>query len=170
MRKTTTNTINFNENFPKSPDCGKTLSEIRRPSTPKYFPLYKKRNKYFYDSDQEYANTLFKYIQSSEKKLSRKDTIRILKSIKRYFNDKTAKRIFNRLISDVRCLDRIVFVNDGSFRTHRIWYGYRGLSVDIDDGKYDLSISMYPTTTNGKEAMKAFKLILKRYEKIFIQV
>lgn len=142
MRETTTNTINF------ATECGKTLSEIRRPSTPKYFPLYAKR-----------------------KKLSRKDTIRRLKSIKQYFNDKTAKRIFNRLISDVRCLDRIVFVNDGSYRTHRIWYGYRGLAVDIDDGKYGFGInSMYPTTTNGKEAMRAFELILKRYEKIFIQV
>ena len=39
MRETTTNTINF------APECGKTLSEIRRPSTPKYFPLYAKRKK-----------------------------------------------------------------------------------------------------------------------------
>mgnify|MGYP004640510649 CR=1 FL=1 len=161
MSKTTTNTINFN---------GKTLSEIRRPSTPKYLPLYEKRDKFIFNSDQEYANNLVKYIQKSEEKLSRKDTIRRLKSIKRYFNDKTAKRIFNRLISDVRCLDRIVFVDDGSYRTHRIWYGYRGLAVDIADGKSDFDIrSMYPTT-NGKEAMKAFQLILKRYEKIFIQV
>ncbi len=165
MRETTTNTINF------APECGKTLSEIRRPSTPKYLPLYEKRNTFMFNSDQEYANDLFAYIQMSEEKLSRKDTIRRLKSIKRYFNDKTAIKIFNRLISDVRCLDRIVFVNDGSYRTHRIWYGYRGLSVDIDDGKYDFGItSMYPTTTNGKEAMRAFELILKRYEKIFIQV
>lgn len=162
MSKTTTNTTNFD---------GKTLSEIRRPSTPKYLPLYEKRDKYLFDSDQEYANDLVAYIQKSEEKLSRKDTIRRLKSIKLYFNDKTAIKIFNRLISDVRCLDRIVFVNDGSFRTHRIWCGYRGLSVDIDDGKSDFNISsMYPTTTNGKEAMKAFELILKRYEKIFIQV
>ncbi len=165
MRETTTNTINF------APECGKTLSEIRRPSTPKYFPLYKKRKKYIFSSDQEYANDLFAYIQKSEEKLSRKDTIRRLKSIKQYFNDKTAKRIFNRLISDVRCLDRIVFVDDGSYRTHRIWYGYSGLAVDIDDGKDDFGFnSMYPTTTNGKEAMRAFELILKRYEKIFIQV
>lgn len=164
MRETTTNTINF------APECGKTLSEIRRTSTPKYFPLYEKKDKNIFYSDQEYANHLVEYIQRSEEKLSRKDTIRRLKSIKRYFNDKTAKRIFNRLISDVRCLDRIVFVNDGSYRTHRIWYGYSGLSVDIDDGKYDFDIrSMYPTT-NGKEAMKAFELILKRYEKIFIQL
>lgn len=165
MRETTTNTINF------APECGKTLSEIRRPSTPKYLPLYEKRDKFIFNSDQEYANHLVEYIQRSEEKLSRKDTIRRLKSIKQYFNDKTAKRIFNRLISDVRCLDRIVFVNDGSYRTHRIWYGYRGLSVDIAEGKYDFDIkSMYPTTTNGKEAMRAFELILKRYEKIFIQV
>ena len=162
MSKTTTNTINFD---------GKTLSEIRRPSTPKYLPLYEKRDKHLFDSDQEYANDLVAYIQKSEEKLSRKDTIRRLKSIKQYFNDKTAIKIFNRLISDVRCLDRIVFVNDGSYRTHRIWYGYRGLSVDIADGKYDFDInSMYPTTKNGKEAMRAFELILKRYEKIFIQV
>lgn len=165
MRETTTNTINFAQ------ECGKTLSEIRRPSTPKYFPLYGKRDKHIFSSDQEYANRLVEYIQRSEEKLSRKDTIRRLKSIKQYFNDKTAIKIFNRLISDVRCLDRIVFVNDGSYRTHRIWYGYRGLSVDIADGKYDFDInSMYPTTKNGKEAMRAFELILKRYEKIFIQV
>lgn len=166
----TTNTINWDELFPKYPDCGKTLSEIRRPSSPKYYPLYEKRDKCIFDSDQEYANHLFEYIQKSEEKLSRKDTIRRLKSIERYFNNETAKKIFNRLISDVRCLDRIVFVHDGSFRTHRIWYGYAGLSVDIDDGKYNFNIrSIYPTE-NGKKAMKAFKTILEKFEKIFIQV
>ena len=88
----------------------------------------------------------------------------------------TAKRLVEKMNSlikanKIKSSSRIVFVNDGSYRTHRIWYGYRGLSVDIDDGKYDFGInSMYPTTTNGKEAMRAFELILKRYEKIFIQV
>lgn len=167
MNETTTNTI---ELFSKSPDCGKTLSEIRRPSSPKFYPLYEERDKLIFDSDQEYANHLFEYIQESEEKLSRKDTIKRLKSIEEYFNNKTAKKIFNRLISDTNCLDRIVFVNDGSYRTHRIWYGYAGLSVDIDDGKYNFNIrSIYPTE-NGKKAMKAFKTILEKFEKIFIQV
>ena len=97
MRETTTNTINF------APECGKTLSEIRRPSTPKYFPLYEKKDKNIFYSDQEYANHLVEYIQRSEEKLSRKDTIRRLKSIKRYFNDKTAIKIIKiRFIPIIR--------------------------------------------------------------------
>lgn len=170
MKETTTNTINFNDLFPKDPYCGKSLSEIRRPSSPRYYPLYEKRDKFVFDSDQDYANHLFQYIQMSEEKLNRKDTIKRLKSIKRYFNNETAQKIFNRLISDVRCLDRIVFISDGSYRTHRIWYGYAVLSVDIDDGKYNFNLkSIYPTE-DGEKAMKAFNLILGRYEKIFIQV
>lgn len=42
MRETTTNTINF------APECGKTLSEIRRPSTPKYFLYTKKETNIFF--------------------------------------------------------------------------------------------------------------------------
>lgn len=161
MNETTTNTI---ELFSKSPDCGKTLSEIRRPSSPKFYPLYEKRDKFIFDSDQEYVNHLFEYIQESEEKLSRKDTIRRLKSIEGYFNNETAKKIFNRLISDTNCLDRIIFINDGSYRTHRIWYTFE------EDVCVDSINSSYSTSEEGQKAMKSFKTILEKFEKIFIQV
>lgn len=160
----TTNTINLDDFFPEYPFCGKSLSEIRRPSSPKYYPLYEKRDEIIFDSDQEYANRLFEYIQESEEKLSRKDTIRRLKSIKGYFNNETAQKIFNILISDVSCLDRIVFVNDGSYRTHRIWYTFE------EDLCVDYINSSSSTSEEGQKAMKAFKRILEKFEKIFIQV
>lgn len=161
--------IDLISDYFNKPDCGKTLSEIITPSSPNYYPLYEKRDRDF-SSDQKYANFLFAYIKKSETKLTREETIEKLKIKKNLFNNKTAKIIFNRLISDKSCLDKIVFVNDGSYRTARIWDCYGTISVEIMDEKNQKYRSMYLTNKDPEQALKAFYTMIERYEKIFIQV
>jgi hypothetical protein len=149
------------------------LSKIRA-TKPGFDPLYTRRDKFIYPSDEEYAEKLRVYIPESEEKLDRNATLQKLKHIEYLFNkNKCSKKIFNRLISDVRCLDKIVFVNDGSYCAHKIYVTVDDVRIEMCEYKteYPFIRSGYSTKSHDKKiVLKKFERIISSSEKIFIQI
>lgn len=117
------------------------------------------------------------YILKTELKLPNKQTAKVLLKIRDYYNSIGNVKIvefINILIGNTKYHKKIVFVRDGSYRTHRIWIDYNLISVDIIPANID-SISyiykdMFSISEDYSNSVTALKRIFNSYEKIFIQI
>lgn len=148
------------------------LAKLLEPA-PGYMPLYKLIDFTMPESSLEYANRLKKYIARSEKTYdlaTTKEKLGIYKEL--FYKNEAGKEIFDKILSDAECLQKVVFVDDGSYRTHRIWFDRRTLTlfIEIYDEKFQYTNSMYSITGEPEEALKAFYTIIESFEKIFLQL
>lgn len=109
------------------------------------------------------------YRKTTEFKLSRKETVnKILKFIKNNNISDNDMKIFNKILGDHQVLDKLVFINDGSFRNNRLYYN-GGFIIECRKEYY---CSSSPNVYRNKwtSPNKFINNIKNNYEVIFIHL
>ena len=114
------------------------------------------------------------YKGSTEIRLRKDECLRMLKSMKLRCNsedNKVTNYIFNRLMSDTRCLSKIVFVTNPNYRNHLITEKSGNLYIEIYlPGFKNGNNEVFNTSTEPDDSLKAFKRIISEFDVIFIKV
>lgn len=114
------------------------------------------------------------YKKSTEIKLMRSETLKVLHNMKARCEcqgNNVTKYIFNRLISDASCLDRIIFVTQPYFRNHLISEMSDCIHIHIHSPKLDDGINdVFSAKDKPEEALKAFFNIIGKFEFIFVYI
>lgn len=143
-----------------------------------YLPLF-----YLSDMEREirknlkedaFETFLPKYRKESEIKLSQKESV---KKILKFINDNHITdddmKVFNKILGDHQILSKIIFVSDGSYRSHKIFFSrfnfknMNSSSISIIDhyfkkDDYGLTIHIDP--------IDHLNVLKHKYESIFIQL
>lgn len=114
------------------------------------------------------------YKERTEISIIRSEKLKLLENMKARCNtdnNKVTKYIFNRLMSDTRCLDKIIFVTKPDLRNHLIVEMFGSIYIQIHSPKLDEGINdIFSANDEPCETLKSFKKIIDDFSSIFVQI